>query len=235
MFGTTAELYDLFYAWKDYAREAEQLRGLVIERQPAARSLLDVACGTGTHLVHLSRHFAAEGTDIDPALLTVARRKVPDVPLHEADMRDLDLGRSFDVVTCLFSSIGYVQTVDGLRRTVGAMARHVAPGGVLVVEPWFTPDTFDPDHLGDPLVVEAPGVRAVRMNGSRVEDRRSILDLHYLIGRPGSVEHIVEEHVLGLFDHEDMRSALETAGLAVEHDQAGLMGRGLWIGVRGRS
>jgi ubiquinone/menaquinone biosynthesis C-methylase UbiE len=232
MFGRTAELYDLFYAWKDYASEAERLRGLVLERQPTASSLLDVACGTGAHLTHLRRSFAVEGVDIDPALLAVARRRLPDVPFHEADMRELDLGRSFDVVTCLFSSIGYVQTVEGLQRAVGAMARHVSPGGVLVVEPWFTPETFDPDHLGDPLIVEAPGIRAVRMNGGRVEDRRSILDLHYLIGRPGRVEHIVEEHALGLFDHEDMRSALETTGLAVEHDPDGLMGRGLWIGTR---
>ena len=233
MFDQAPELYDLFYAWKDYAGESERIEQLVRRRRPGARSLLDVACGTGAHLAHLRDRFGVvAGIDIDDGLLSVARDRLPGVPLHHADMRGFDLGRRFDVVTCLFSSIGYVETIDGVRQAVDAMARHVSDGGVLLIEPWFTPNAFDPKHLGEPLVIQAPELRAVRMNGSRVEDRRSVLDLHYLIGRPGIVEHRREEHVLGLFTDDEMRSAIEATGMIVEHDPEGLMGRGLWIGNR---
>lgn len=232
MFDKTVELYDLFYEWKDYRAEAERIRELVLERQPAASSLLDVACGTGSHLVHLHEWFAAEGLDVDDGLLAVARTKLPETPLHHADMHNFDLGRTFDVVTCLFSSIGYMESVAGLERAVGSMARHVAPGGVLLVEPWLTPDAFDPNHLGRVVPVERPDLQAVRMNGSRVEGSTSVLDFHYLVARPGSVEHLTETHVLGLFTDEEMRAALERAGLDVGHDREGLMGRGLWIGLR---
>ena len=55
MFSRSAHLYDAIYSFKDYAGEAETLRALVEERAPGARSLLDVACGTGKHLAELRR------------------------------------------------------------------------------------------------------------------------------------------------------------------------------------
>ena len=229
MFDKTAELYDLFYDWKDYAGEAAKVRDIVAARNPGARTLLDVACGTGRHLEHLRDAYAVEGLDVDEGLLAVAAERLPGVALHHADMRDFDLGRTFDVVTCLFSSIGYVQTAENLKRAVAAMARHLEPSGVLLVEPWFAPEQFDPHHIGRVVVAERPDLQVVRMNGSRVDGTLSILDFHYLVARPGTVEHLVETHALGLFTPDQYRAAFERAGLAVEHDADGLMGRGLWI------
>jgi SAM-dependent methyltransferase len=230
MYTESAELYDLFYDWKDYAGEAARVRDIVAERRPGARTLLDVACGTGRHLEALQSSFAVEGVDIDGRLLAVARERLPGVPLHEGDMRDFDLGRTYDVVTCLFSSIGYVESLEGLQAAIGCMARHLAPGGVLIVEPWFAPDNFDLTHIGRALHVELPELRAVRMNGSRVEGRVSVMDFHYLIARSGRVEHRVEDHRLGLFTDDDYRDALAASGVAIEHELEGLTGRGLWIG-----
>jgi len=234
VFDKSAELYDLFYDWKHYRAEAEKVRELVAARNSHARTLLDVACGTGSHLFHLRDWYAVEGLDLDPGLLTVAARRLPEAQLHEADMRNFDLGRTFDVVTCLFSSIGYAETTDGLSRAMEAMARHLAPSGVLIVEPWFSPTNFDPSHLGRAIVVEQPDLQAVRMNGSRVANNVSVMDFHYLVARPGTVEHLTESHSLGLFTDDQYRSAFKRAGLSVEHDADGLMGRGLWIGTRAK-
>lgn len=232
MFTETAELYDLFYAWKDYAGESARVREIVEARAPHARRLLDVACGTGRHLEHLAAWYEVEGVDLDEGLLTVARGKLPALRFERADMRELDLGRTFDVVTCLFSSIGYVQSPEAMRSAIAAMARHVAPGGLLIVEPWLTPSTFDPVFPGRVVVVERPGLTGVRLNDSRVDGRLSIMDFHYLIGRPGApVEHLVETHTLGLFTDDEYRDAFEAAHVTADHDPNGLMGRGLWIGT----
>lgn len=230
MFDKSADLYDLFYDFKDYAAEADAIREIVRSRRSEARTLLDVACGTGRHLEQLRASFDAEGVDLDAGLLHVAAARLAGVPLHRGDMRVVDLGRTFDVVTCLFSSIGYMQTTEDLSLAAATLVRHLAPGGVLIVEPWLTPSAFDPDHVAGMSVVEAPGLRAVRTNSSRVEDGRSIMDFHYLVARAGSVEHLVETHVLGLFTDDEYRAAFEHAGLEVEHDPDGLTGRGLWIG-----
>lgn len=170
--------------------------------------------------------------DTDAGLLGVADGRLPGVPLHRADMRDFELDRRFDVVTCLFSSIGYMRTVDHLQEAIATMARHVAPGGILAVEPWLAPDAFESRHIGRGILVERPNMQAVRMNGSRVEGTQSILDFHYLVATPGRVEHLSETHVLGLFTHDEYALAFKLAGLVADHDAEGLMGRGLWIGSR---
>ncbi|HKV43088.1 MAG TPA: class I SAM-dependent methyltransferase [bacterium] len=98
--------------WKDYRREAERLRtSIQAHARRPVETLLDVACGTGQHLVHLKPHYAVEGLDLNPEILAIARRRHPDVVFHQADMVRFDLPRRFDVVTCLFASVAYAGTV----------------------------------------------------------------------------------------------------------------------------
>jgi SAM-dependent methyltransferase len=231
VFRQSARYYDALYSWKDYAGEAEPVHELVQARKPGAATLLDVACGTGAHLAELRRWYRCEGLDLDPELLAVARERLPDLPLHQADMRDFDLGRRFDAVTCLFSSIGYLLTVDALEAAVAAMARHLEPGGVLVVEPWLSPEAVTVPHVGA-VFVDEPELKIARVNTIEVDGRMSSFDFHYVVGTPAGVEHFVEHHELALFTHEEQLAAFRAAGLEVEHDEEGLMGRGLYIGLR---
>ena len=229
MFSRSARFYDAIYSFKDYSAEAERLHELVQARVPAARTLLDVACGTGAHLAELRRWYEVEGVDLDPGLLVVARERLPGVPLHEGDMADLDLGREFDVVTCLFSSIGYVRTHDGLMRATASLARHVAPGGVLIVEPWLEPGVWEPGRVGS-VFVDEPNLKIARMN---VGDSAEVMEMHYLVGTPEGIDSFVERHEMGVFSRDEHIEAFRAAGLIVEHDLDGLMGRGLYIGTRG--
>lgn len=148
--------------------------------------------------------------------------------VHLGDMSTFDLGRTVDVVTCLFSSIGYSADLGG---TITNLARHVASGGVLVVEPWLTPETIIPDHVS--LQTADDGVtRVARMGLVQVEGRVSRLTLHHLVGRQGSVDYFQEQHDLRLWTRDEYESALVSAGLVPEYNDAGLVGRGLWLGVR---
>jgi SAM-dependent methyltransferase len=143
MFDKSQNLYDAIYAWKDYPREAALLRGW-IERAGIedGASLLDVACGTGGHIPFLRYNYDVEGLDLDEGLLAIAREKNPGVVFHTGDMTDFDLGREFDVVTCLFSAVAYAQTTERLGKAIGAMARHLKPGGVLIFDPFVAPDAW---------------------------------------------------------------------------------------------
>jgi SAM-dependent methyltransferase len=229
MFTKSARFYDAIYSFKDYAAEAEKVDALIQERKPGARTLLDVACGTGLHLAHLHERYEVEGLDLDPNLLAIAAERLPGVPLHQGDMTSFDLGRRFDAVVCLFSSIGYAKTVENLERAVTSMANHLEPGGVLVIEPWLTPDVWEDDHLGA-VFVDEPELKIARVNLAEREGRLSRFVFHYLVLTPEGVERFEEPHELSLFTHEEYLAAFRRARLDVEYDAEGLMGRGLYVG-----
>ena len=136
------------------------------------------------------------------------------------------------MVLCLFSSIGYAHGVRDLRRAVARMADHLAPGGVLVVEPWLSLEEFRPDSVHSSRHT-AGDLHVVRMVTSRRRRRLSVMDMHHLVGTPEGTRHFVERHELWMFTDAELRDAFERAGLETTHDARGLMGRGLWIGRRG--
>src|SRR5580704_18280913 len=91
-FVESAELYDAIYQFKNYARECERLRSLVDEAVTAARTILDVACGTGEHARFLMEHFAVDGVDINENYLGAARQKNSGGNYTRDDMTEFDLG-----------------------------------------------------------------------------------------------------------------------------------------------
>ncbi len=224
----SAALYDAIYHFKNYARECEQLRAIIQVAVPQARSVLDVACGTGEHAKFLKDRFAVDGVDLNDDYLRAARLKNPAGNYARADMTDFALGKTYDVVTCLFSAIGYVKTVERMARAIACMARHVRPGGALIVEPWITPENWKPGgQFIHPGQIGSDAV--VRMSLSLRENDLSVMLLHYLRGTPSGIEHYDERLELGLFTRAEMTDALRESGLDVRYDDEGLMGRGLYI------
>jgi ubiquinone/menaquinone biosynthesis C-methylase UbiE len=232
MFTKTAAFYDLIYHWKNYPAETDKLLAFIQQHKRSSSStLLDVGCGTGKHLEHLRAHFACEGLDLDPELLKVAQERLPDLPLHHADMLNFDLGRSFDVVVCLFGAVAYMQSLERYQAAVANMAGHVAPGGLLIVEPFLFKEDFTPGKI-TVQTGEAPGLAIARMTDSRVKNGTTYFVFNYLDGTSDGVQHLEESHVLGIFTWQEYADALQAHCSQVIYNDEGLMGRGLFVGVK---
>lgn len=227
-----ADVYDLVYQdRKDYRAEAELVARLVRSRRPDAATLLDVACGTGIHLEAFASQFDhVEGLDLADAMFSAARRRLPEVTLHLADMRTFDLGRRYDVITCMFSSIGYLSTGPDLERTLQSMARHLTPGGVVVVEPWYFPDTFI-DRYVSGHVVTRDGRTVARVAHSTREGDTTRMEIHYLDADKDGIRHHDEVDRLTLFGRDQYESAFTRAGGQVEYVTAESGGPGFFVGV----
>lgn len=227
-----ADIYELAYDFKDYVRDSDCLMATIRRHHPEARSLLETATGTGRFLELLRPHFEeVEGLDLSEAMLIRAAERLPGVRLHAADMAVFELSRTFDVVCCLFRSIAYCRTVERLRAAVQAMARHVAPGGLLLIEPFFSPDTYWVDRV-TLNHAERDDLKLAWMYVSEREGALARLRTHYLVGTPSGVEHFEEVHELGLFSGADFELAFAAAGLQFEFDTRGPTATGLYIGHR---
>lgn len=227
-----ATAYDLTFVNKDYDGEAAFIADLIRERNPGAASVLDVACGTGRHLLALSARFPdAAGVDLSPSMAALARERVPgEVPVVVGDMREFELGRRFDAVTCMFGSVGYVCEPTELDRAIARMAAHLEPGGTLILEPWHSPDSFK--HGTKATVAAKDGDRALTTlivnirNGSR-----GIMDMHHTIADGLEVRSAHDVHELGLFTDAVYRASFEAAGMSVTHRDDAPGRGGLYVGV----
>ncbi|HWA83188.1 MAG TPA: class I SAM-dependent methyltransferase [Fimbriimonadaceae bacterium] len=225
MFTQTARFYDALYSFKDYRKECDAILALA----GPGGTLLDVACGTGKHLEVLREDFSCEGLDLDAKLLEVARQRLPGMPLHVGDMTGFDLGKKFNVVTCLFSAIGYATTPESLHAAAKCLAKHIKPGGLAIVEPWLGPDVWKPGrpHL---LTVDEPDLKIARMSMPGVEGRVSTIQFEYLVCTAEGFERASEEHRLGLYSQDEYLEAFAAAGLAGGFVESEAFGRGLYVG-----
>lgn len=229
-----ASVYDAIYLnMKDYGREAERVWQLINRHGNGHNTLLDVACGTGLHLASLRRSFRVVGLDYSPDMLRMAEARLEDIELVEADMRKFYLRRQFGAVTCLFSAIGHMPDVGSLNQAICCMAAHVEPGGVLIVEPWITPEMWSANR--PPTIDTSVEGGVVRVTTSRlIRGNICLLDMHYHVGYPFEADYIHEVFEVTMFTHEEYLDAFKIAGLDVSFDSDGLSpnGRGVYIGVK---
>jgi SAM-dependent methyltransferase len=153
----TERLYDDVVDWwpvisqpTEYAEEA----GLYVEmiRAPAhrpVREVLELGSGGGNNASHMKHDFRM--TLVEPAdgMRELSRRLNPECEHLPGDMRHVRLGRTFDAVF-VHDAVMYMTTEDDLRAALDTVALHLAPGGVALVAPDATGESFSvaTDHGG---------------------------------------------------------------------------------------
>lgn len=99
---------------------------------PAGGAVLDLGCGSGEPIARylIEQGRGLTGVDAAPALIDLCRRRFPEQTWRVADMRGLDLGRTFDGVIAWHSA--FHLTPADQRAMFPVYARHLGPGGVLM-------------------------------------------------------------------------------------------------------
>jgi len=129
-----AAIYD--ETWFNFSRMVWPfVSDTVSRRVPDAGTWLDLCCGSG-HLLELLRRsgISATGLDASSHQLRLARRRAPGTPLIRGDVRSFDLGRRFDVITCLYDSLNYLTSKRDLAGALRNARRHLKQGGVFIFD-----------------------------------------------------------------------------------------------------
>ena len=141
-----AELYDV--SVPDWDGELDFYHELAREAKARKQSILEVACGTGRVSIRLAEEgVEVVGTDLDAAMLDVARSKSAKVRWVEGDMRTLDLGETFGLIVVPGHSFQFMLTPEDQVQALETFKHHLEPGGILVIHL----DHQSVDWLGDLL------------------------------------------------------------------------------------
>ena len=134
-------------------------------------SVLELGCGTGHKLIPIGSHGqSCVGLDLSSAMLAEAGRKARErrveVEWVQGDMRDFDLGRTFDLVIIASNSLLHLHEPEDLVACFRSVRRHLASGARLVF------DVFNPSVR---MLAQADGARRRRDALSFVDPGRGVV------------------------------------------------------------
>ncbi len=200
-----ARYYDKIYSYKNYQKEVDFIDKILKVSNPNAKSILDVACGTGNHVKFLMKKgYSVVGLDKNPAVLAIARKKMPNVPFKLADMRRFGMKKRFDAVICMFTSINYVTDSRGLTRTLENFKKHLKQKGVVV---------FDFPLPGKHLLQgEFLDKDSAVVYDREDEGRYSNIVIYWMFKKRGKVSVVKDYHNLRLYDLNDISKIIKGAG-----------------------
>ena len=127
-----ARFYDA--AMDDPAPRAARVLDFIDRYRPGATTLLELGCGTGSILAHLTTIGSLTGLDQSPEMLALARRKVPRARLIEGDMSSFSLGTRFDVIICVFDSLNHLMTFEAWESLFAAVYDHLDEEGLFILD-----------------------------------------------------------------------------------------------------
>lgn len=224
-----ARYYDQFCAEIDYAGQcAHARRVFTIFAASSGRRYLDLACGTGQHLLDMQQHgFEPHGLDNSAEMLARAALRCPEAQLQLCDLAAFGQRDHFDLITCFLYSLHYSHPTTALAETLRRSFAALKPGGVLLFNAV--------DARG---VQNDPGVTTRLQDGAAELSFRSrwhypgygeALDLHLTISRqtPAALQQWHDQHRMTALTFPQLQELLERAGFDVtvlEHDHELLRG-----------
>jgi len=134
-FGPVSPFYDTLMAGVPYRFWVNYLEKVWAKHGQHPKSVLDLACGTGTvSRLLAARGYMPTGVDLSAGMLEVARFEAAaselSIPFVQQDAADLDLGDArFDAAVCFFDSLNYILEPERLRSAFARVQAHLQPGG----------------------------------------------------------------------------------------------------------
>lgn len=212
-----APVYDDFTAHHDYRLWVGTLLEMAQEHGLRGDTVLDVACGTGkSFLPLLEDGWKVTACDLSPSMAELARAKVGGkVRIEVADMRELPVYGSFDLVCCLDDAVNYLHSQAELEQALRGMAANMAPHALLIFDS-NTLTTYR-DFFGEHVEVEANGRRMIwdGRSGGEVEPgeiSEALFEVEPI--EPGTGPRIEPElHRQRHHPESEVRAAIDAAGL----------------------
>lgn len=200
-----ASLYDVIMGDRVDIPYVEEL---IRRSHPDAATLLELACGSGTALMSLSRYYDVVGIDISLPMLELAEQSMLHAEFHQADMTSFKLERRFDVIICIFDSINHLSNFSDWKKTFRRAKAHLNEGGVFIFD--INSETKLRNYCEDSPIVDNVDQDVCIFNVSPISRGRFLLDIRYFEHFSGDQFTLYHAEIIErTYPAQQVRSALK--------------------------
>ncbi|HWC69374.1 MAG TPA: class I SAM-dependent methyltransferase [Acidimicrobiales bacterium] len=217
-YGDLARWWPLISPPDHYTEEAEYAAALLRSAAIPVLEVLELGSGGGHNASHLKQHFTMTLVDLSRDMVAVSQELNPECEHLVGDMRSVRLDREYDAVF-VHDAVSYMTSEDDLRQVAATCFAHCRPGGVAVVMPDETAETYEPDSsFGGTDGADGSGVRYLEWSWDPdPSDSWTTTEYVFLLREAdGSVQVAHETHRTGLFGRDVWLRVLTDAGFDVE-------------------
>ncbi len=212
--------YDQFTEDVSYPRWADFFEKLFTTHKTEVKSILDLACGTGTlSFIFAERGYEVIGVDASPDMLSQAAAK----PCHDGaipplflcqEMEELDLYGTVDAAVSSLDSINYLDGFDALDATLSRLKFFINPGGLFLfdVNTEYKFKTID----GECFMRDGDEDVCIWRAAYDEEEKRCLMMVDVFKAEGELWSRSFEEHEEYAFSKEEIRKALEKNGFSLE-------------------
>lgn len=215
LYSRYADWWPLLSAPEEYEEDAQLYHEIISEHcSYTPKTMLELGSGGGNTASHLTKHYNITLCDISEHMLNVSKKCNPTCPHVCGDMRTVRLAKQYDVVL-IHDAIGYMNTKQDLQAAIKTAFLHCKPGGISILIPDYTTETFRPATYHGGHDGEEHSMRFLQWDHDPTpRDGQYQIDFVYLFHRNNqpSPECVAETHTCGLFKTKEWLSWMKKAG-----------------------
>lgn len=206
MYEGIEEIYDEIHQDKDYKKESCIILDIIKKHLNEKNiQLLDVGCGTGQHLVNLSKYFDCVGIDSNEKFIKIAGSK--GLKVFHKNMLNFNLDKKFDIIICLFGVIAHALSYENLKKVLFNFKKHLNKDGIIIIEPWLFKGQYRVQRASREI-----SKKIFVTSDNSLENDIAILKKQYNVNNK-KYETCIENYC---FEKSSFISAIEECGLKID-------------------
>lgn len=230
VFGSYSQYYDLIYNDKNYQKEVDYIDKFIKKHANDANTILDLGCGTGKHLIELSKlGYSGIGIDQSQSMIDYANKNIlsessciqEKISFQTANIQDFRLNNTFDVITCLFHVINYQKTEDELYLAIKNVSNHLKKNGIFIFDFWYGPSVLRNGFETRVKEIENEMFEITRIAKPSIDTINGIVTVHYKLYTKNKVSNklyeIEEFHDVKYLFLDKIQYYLNELDLKIEH------------------
>ena len=125
-----SDFYDIFYKYRNYNREMRFIINTIRNR----KWVLDLGCGTGTHLNILENiGYIVNGIDKSPNMVLLSKEKVKG-NIYNADILDYKINEKFDAIISMHSVFNHLKSYEEFEIALKNSLNHLNSKGIMIID-----------------------------------------------------------------------------------------------------